>query len=59
VASGTGKISILAARCGADVTGADPAPALVERARELAEQAGVDGGISQPRLYLLTIGRRK
>lgn len=41
VATGVGGVAIRAARAGAAVTGVDLAPALVERADELAVQAGV------------------
>ena len=41
VATGTGAVAFRAARAGADVTGIDLAPALVDRARELAEAGGV------------------
>jgi SAM-dependent methyltransferase len=42
VATGTGAVAIPAARAGADVTGLDLAPALIERARQNADAAGVD-----------------
>jgi len=42
VACGTGAVAFRAAKRGADVTGVDLAPALVERARELAAQDGLD-----------------
>lgn len=42
VASGTGAIAERAARGGADVVGIDLAPALVETARRLAAERGVD-----------------
>ncbi len=42
VATGTGALAQLAARAGADVTGVDLAPGLVETARRLAAEAGLD-----------------
>jgi SAM-dependent methyltransferase len=42
VACGTGAVAFRAAKRGADVTGVDLAPALVERARELAAEQGLD-----------------
>lgn len=42
VACGTGAVAFRAARRGAVVTGIDLAPALVERARELAAEEGLD-----------------
>jgi SAM-dependent methyltransferase len=42
VGTGTGALAILAARRGADVTGVDLAPRLIETARRLAEADGVD-----------------
>jgi len=42
IACGTGAIAFRAAKRGADVTGIDLAPALVERARELAAEEGLD-----------------
>lgn len=42
VACGTGAVSLLAARGGADVTGVDLAPALIETARRKAEAAGLE-----------------
>ena len=42
LASGTGAVSELAARAGADVTGVDLAPKLVETAKERAEAAGLE-----------------
>ena len=41
LATGTGAVARLAARAGADVTGQDLAPALVEMAREIAADEGV------------------
>lgn len=41
-ATGTGAVAILAARRGADVTGMDLAPVLVDTARERAAEEGVD-----------------
>src|SRR5215510_13506820 len=42
VACGTGNLAIPAARTGAEVTGVDIAPNLVEQARENAKRAGLD-----------------
>ena len=42
VGSGTGVVALTARRTGADVTGSDLSPALVARARENAELAGLD-----------------
>jgi len=42
VGCGTGNVSITAARRGADVTGVDITPEMLERARENAEVAGVE-----------------
>ena len=42
VGTGTGAVAIRAVRAGADVTGADLAPALVETARRLAADEGLD-----------------
>ena len=42
IACGTGAIAFRAAKRGAEVTGVDLAPALVERARELAAEEGLD-----------------
>jgi SAM-dependent methyltransferase len=42
LACGTGAVAELAAQTGADVTGADLAPALIETARERAEERGLD-----------------
>jgi SAM-dependent methyltransferase len=42
LATGTGRLAILAAKGGARVTGLDLAPALIETARELAADEGVD-----------------
>ena len=42
VACGTGNVAITAARRGADVTGLDITPAMIDDARENAEVAGVD-----------------
>jgi SAM-dependent methyltransferase len=42
VATGTGEIAIRAAGAGADTTGLDLAPDLIETARERASEAGVD-----------------
>src|SRR5216117_3267657 len=42
VACGTGVVAITAARTGANVTGLDLTPELLERARENARIAGVD-----------------
>jgi SAM-dependent methyltransferase len=42
VACGTGGVAFRAARRGADVTGVDLAPALAERARELAAEQGLE-----------------
>ena len=41
VACGTGVVAVTAARAGAQVTGLDLTPALLERARENAQIAGV------------------
>jgi len=41
VGTGTGALALLAARAGADVTGVDLAPNLIETARRLAEEEGV------------------
>jgi SAM-dependent methyltransferase len=41
-ACGTGAVALLAARRGANVTGVDLAPVLIERAKELAAEQGVD-----------------
>lgn len=42
VATGTGGVAIRAARAGAEVTGSDLAPALVETAKRLAREEGLD-----------------
>lgn len=42
VATGTGAVATLAARAGADVTGVDLAPGLVETARRLAAEQGLE-----------------
>lgn len=42
VASGTGAVAVRAARAGADVTGVDIAPALVEAARRITAAEGLD-----------------
>ena len=42
VGTGTGAVALRAARAGADVTGADIAPALVETAKRLAAEEGLD-----------------
>jgi SAM-dependent methyltransferase len=42
VATGTGAVAIRAAQAGADVTGIDLAPALVETARRLAAEQGLE-----------------
>jgi SAM-dependent methyltransferase len=42
IACGTGAVALRAAKAGAKVTGSDLAPALVERARELAAEEGLD-----------------
>jgi SAM-dependent methyltransferase len=42
VATGTGAVALRAARAGADVTGCDLAPGLVETARRLAAEEGLD-----------------
>jgi ubiquinone/menaquinone biosynthesis C-methylase UbiE len=42
VGTGTGAVAILAARAGADVTGIDLAPGLIETARRLAAQEGLE-----------------
>ena len=42
LACGTGAVAERAARAGADVVGIDPAPALIETAREKAEEQGLD-----------------
>lgn len=42
VATGTGAVATLAARAGAEVTASDLAPALVETARRLAAEEGLD-----------------
>jgi SAM-dependent methyltransferase len=42
IACGTGAVALRAAKAGAKVTGSDLAPALVERARELASEEGLD-----------------
>jgi SAM-dependent methyltransferase len=42
VATGTGEVAVRAAQRGADVSGLDLAPELIERARERAREAGVD-----------------
>lgn len=42
LATGTGEIAIRAARGGAEVTGLDLAPELIETARKRADEAGVD-----------------
>lgn len=42
VATGTGAVARLAARAGADVTGLDLAPALIDTARRRAEEQGLD-----------------
>jgi SAM-dependent methyltransferase len=42
VATGTGALALVAARGGADVTGVDLAPRLIETARRLAAEEGLD-----------------
>ncbi len=42
LATGTGALAQLAARAGAEVTGVDLAPGLIETARQLAEEEGLD-----------------
>ena len=42
MATGTGALAALAARAGADVTGADLAPKLIETARRLAAEEGLE-----------------
>ncbi len=42
VATGTGALALVAARGGADVTGVDLAPKLIETARRLAAEEGLD-----------------
>jgi SAM-dependent methyltransferase len=42
VGTGTGAVALRAARAGADVTGADIAPALIETAKRLAAEEGLD-----------------
>jgi ubiquinone/menaquinone biosynthesis C-methylase UbiE len=42
VGTGTGALALLAARGGADVTGVDLAPGLIETARRLAAEEGLD-----------------
>jgi SAM-dependent methyltransferase len=42
VATGTGGVAIRAARAGTEVTGSDLAPALIETAKRLAAEEGVD-----------------
>jgi SAM-dependent methyltransferase len=42
VATGTGGVAVRAARAGAEVTGSDIAPALIETARRLAAEAGLE-----------------
>jgi SAM-dependent methyltransferase len=42
VGTGTGPVAILAARAGAEVTGSDLAPALIETAKRLAAEDGLD-----------------
>jgi SAM-dependent methyltransferase len=42
VATGTGAVATLAARAGADVTGVDLAPGLIETARRLAAEEGLE-----------------
>jgi SAM-dependent methyltransferase len=42
VGTGTGALALLAARCGADVTGVDLAPGLIETAKRLAAKEGLE-----------------
>jgi SAM-dependent methyltransferase len=42
VGTGTGGVAVRAARAGADVTGSDLAPALIETAKRLASEEGLD-----------------
>jgi SAM-dependent methyltransferase len=42
VGTGTGGVAVRAARAGADVTGSDLAPALIETAKRLAAEEGLD-----------------
>jgi SAM-dependent methyltransferase len=42
VGTGTGAVAVLAARAGADVIGSDLAPALIETAKRLASEEGLD-----------------
>jgi SAM-dependent methyltransferase len=44
VGTGTGGVAVLAARAGAKVTGSDLAPALIETAKRLAAEDGLDIG---------------
>jgi len=44
VGTGTGALATLAARAGADVTGLDLAPKLIETARRLAAEEGLEIG---------------
>lgn len=43
VGCGTGTVAITAARCGAEVTGVDITPGLLDRSREGAETADIEG----------------
>jgi 2-polyprenyl-3-methyl-5-hydroxy-6-metoxy-1,4-benzoquinol methylase len=42
VGTGTGAVAVRAARAGADVTGSDLAPVLIETAKRLAAEEGLD-----------------
>ena len=42
IGTGTGAVALVAARAGADVTGSDLAPALIETAKRLAAEEGLD-----------------
>src|SRR4029077_2201210 len=55
VACGTGVVAITAARIGANVTGLDLTPELLERARENSGVAEVDGDLRESDVEALTV----
>jgi ubiquinone/menaquinone biosynthesis C-methylase UbiE len=67
LATGTGAVALRAARAGAEVTGLDLAPGLIETAKRLATERRLtvrfeghrgEDGVSVPRPYLIIHGRR-
>jgi len=45
VGCGTGRVSLFFAQQGKQVTGIDPSPSMLEQAKQLAEEQGIDAGI--------------